>query len=44
MKNLTTFFEPNFVHEKSYKNFVFNDLSTREYQEWKIGKYNIYMA
>jgi hypothetical protein len=33
-----------FVHEKSYKNFVFNDLSTREYQEWKIGQDNIYMA
>ena len=26
------------------KHFVFNDLSTREYQEWKIGQYNIYMA
>jgi hypothetical protein len=33
MKNLTTFFERNFVHEKS-----FNDLSTQEYQERKIGK------
>jgi hypothetical protein len=38
------FFVHNFVHEKSYKNFVFYDLSTREYQERKIGKYNIYMA
>jgi hypothetical protein len=38
------FFVHNFVHEKSYKNFVFNGLSTREYQEWNIGQYNIYMA
>jgi hypothetical protein len=34
----------NFVHEKSYKNFVFHNVSTQEYQEQKIGQNNIYMA